>query len=149
MTVRIDHCYTLKGVEAMTTLCEGCDECTQGMAMTPRAVTVTQGQRAAASRVGSQGGTGGQEPAARRVACDRRLVEAPRLREPMDTGDLVVSRGGHAFRLAIGITSNQAPAEGIVQDASSTVGRIDTLTAASGQLIPPSVGGRAVHRSSL
>jgi len=60
---------------------------------------------------------------------DRRLVEALRLAEPTAAENLVASHGGPAYRLAIGITGNQADAEEVVQDALWTVVRkIDTFT---------------------
>jgi len=60
---------------------------------------------------------------------DRRLVESLRLAEPTAAEDRVASYGGRAYRLAIGITGNQADAEEVVQDALwAIVRKIDTFT---------------------
>ncbi len=85
-------------------------------------------ERTAASCVGSDSGTLDQTLAPKRFDCDRRLVEALRLAEPTAAENLVASYGGRAYRLAIGITGNQADAEEVVQDALWTVVRkIDTF----------------------
>jgi len=92
----------------------------------------SKGRHAAAWCGCSHDGTLDRELAPRRLEHDRRLVEALRLAEPTAAEDLVASYGGHAHRLAFGITGNQSDAEEVVQDALwKVVRKIDAFRGSS------------------
>ncbi len=85
--------------------------------MTLPTETVAKSRRAGTPSAGFEGRTRDQPPAPTRLDRDGRLVEALRLAEPTAAEELVVSYGGRAHRLAIGITRNRLDAEEVVQDA--------------------------------
>jgi RNA polymerase sigma-70 factor, ECF subfamily len=89
--------------------------------MTPPTETLAKPRPAGASSAACEGRTCDQMLAPTRLDRDGRLVEALRLAEPTAAEDLIVSYGGRAHRLAIGITKNHLDAEEVVQDALWTV----------------------------